>query len=285
MVSKGLWTVPGESLGARIFASESCCAAWAHPNNEGVPRLLVIGGPNGAGKTTAALKLLREFVRSSEFVNADQIARGLSPLNPESVAMEAGRLMLKRINDLAAQGADFGLESTLSSRTLAHRLKELTAAGYEILILFVWVRDAQLALERVKSRALSGGHSIPEEVVRRRYSRSISNFMDLYSGLANRWEIYDNSLGEPKVVATGKYEVAERVFDQTIWTKIQPMKEEPSEEPVFEKGFRLAVAEAIEEHRRMRRPIVIWRDGKVVLIPPDEIKPLNPDKPMRSSLL
>jgi predicted ABC-type ATPase len=250
-----------------------------------MPRLLVIGGPNGAGKTTAALKLLPEFLRSHEFVNADQIARGLSPLNPESMAIEAGRLMLQRIDELAAEKLNFGFESTLSSRGWVPRLKTLRSSGYEIFVLFVWVRDPQLALTRVRSRALSGGHSIPENVVLRRYSRSIMNFVDLYSVLADHWEIYDNSLARPVLVASGKYEIAGRVLDETIWTKIQAMREQPSEEPLFEKAFRLAVAEAIEEHRRMRRSIFIWRDGKVVEIPPDEIKPLNPDKPMRSSLL
>ena len=248
-----------------------------------MPRLLVIGGPNGAGKTTAALKVLPEFLHSHEFVNADQIARGLSPLNAESVAIEAGRLMLKRIDELAAQKIDFGFESTLSSRTLALRLKDLRSDSYEIFILFVWVRDPQLALSRVQSRALSGGHSIPEDVVLRRYSRSIGNFLEQYSALADRWEIYDNSLDSPTLIAAGKHEVADRVIDETVWMKIQAMKEQPDEEPLFEKGFRLAVAEAIEEHRRMRRSIFIWREGKVVEIPPDEIKPLNPDKPMPSS--
>lgn len=133
-----------------------------------MPRVLVIGGPNGAGKTTAVLKLLPELIGSNEFVNADQIARGLSPFNPEATEMEAGRLMLKRIDELARAQCDFALEATLSARGLAQRLTRLQAEGYTIHLLYLGLRDPELAVGRVRLRVRSGGHSIPEEVIRRR---------------------------------------------------------------------------------------------------------------------
>ena len=249
-----------------------------------MPKVYVIGGPNGAGKSTAALKLLRRRLDCTEFVNADHIARGLSPLHPEAVGIEAGRLMLKRIDELASAGADFSFEATLASRTLAPRLKQLRADGFEIHVLFLWLRDPDLAVARVKARVRSGGHAIPEDVIRRRYSRSISNFLNLYSRLADFWEIHDNSLEAAILIAVGGKGREEQVVDERRWTRVQMMKEKPEPTSMFGEGIREAVAEAIEEHRRMRRSIWVMRDGKVTEIPPDQIKPLNPDQPMPSSL-
>jgi predicted ABC-type ATPase len=250
-----------------------------------MPRVLVIGGPNGAGKTTAAPKLMPEFIRTHEFVNADQIARGISPLKPENVAIEAGRLMLKRIDELARAQQDFALEATLSARSLAPRLKRLQSEGYQVHLFYLWVRDPELAVARVQLRAQAGGHSILEPVIRRRYVRSIDNFLNVYSRLADWWEIHDNSMGTPVLVASGAKEGRTAVADAAKWAAIQDMREEAKAKSLYGEALRIAVAEAIEEHRRMRRPIAIWRDGKVVKIPPEEIEPLNPDKPMRSSLL
>ena len=120
-------------------------------------------------------------------------------------------------------------------------------------------------------------------MIRRRYARSIENFLNLYSRLADWWEIHDNSIGSPILIASGAKQEEPNIAQADKWAAIQSMKEQPKQKSIFAEGLRIAVAEAIEEHRRMRRPIVIWRDGKVVEIPPDEIVPLNPDKPMPSS--
>jgi predicted ABC-type ATPase len=157
------------------------------------PHLSIIAGPNGSGKSTCGPALLQNHFNISEFVNADTIATGLSAFNPEEVAIEASRIMLKRLKTLASQKRDFAFETTLSSRTFAQWIKKEKAKGYHFTLLYFWLFNPDLAVERVAERVRLGGHAVPEETVRRRYVKSIKNFFNLYQPLADNWVIFDNS--------------------------------------------------------------------------------------------
>lgn len=162
----------------------------------------MLGGPNGAGKSTVAPQLLRNALVLKEFVNADQIASGLSAFNTEAVAFEAGRIMLRRLRELAAERSRFAFESTLARRTLHPFLRQLKAAGYRILVYYVALNSPELALARFEHRAKMGGHDVPGEVVRRRFHRGLANLFRLYLPVADRWQAFDNSVGaKPTKVA------------------------------------------------------------------------------------
>lgn len=162
------------------------------------------------------MRVLLEALGCREFVNADLIAAGLSPFRVESVALQSGRLMLERINKLRDSGVDFGFESTLASRSFVPFLRSCQACGYEVHLLYVWLESVELAIERVAHRVLDGGHNIPEDTIRRRYEASRRNFVELYSPLANSWEIYNNSLDEPSCVAQ-RTNGETTVFDDVAW--------------------------------------------------------------------
>ncbi len=182
-------------------------------NKDRRPNLYVIAGPNGAGKTTFACKFLPDYVKCLEFVNVDLIANGISPFGPERAALRAGRIMLEQIHSLAERGVDFGFETTLSGRTYVKLLHEMKRRGYLIHIFFLWISDVELALERIKLRVRNGGHPIPEGVVRRRFGRSLPNFLRVYKPLADSWTIFDNSGDVPKMIAieeSGKIEILDR---------------------------------------------------------------------------
>ena len=180
----------------------------------------LIGGPNGSGKTTVAKKILPNFLGVIEYVNADEIAAGLSPFNPESVAIQAGRLMLERLVTLKCQGIDFAFESTLAARHFARFLRDCRSSGYRLNLIYFWLQSPQLALERVHRRVASGGHNIPEDVVRRRYKRGRINLMQLYLPLCDTWVIYDNSGDEPHLVAERPFNQQVIIYDSSIWQQI-----------------------------------------------------------------
>lgn len=164
--------------------------------------LVVIAGPNGSGKSTMAPRLLRDTLRVNEFINADLIAGGLSAFAPDRVAFAAGRIMMRRMQELAASKADFALESTLSSRSLAPWVVRLRAGGYAFHLIFLWLSSADLAVRRVAERVKRGGHDVPEAVVRRRYARGLSNFFNVYRPIADSWLMLDNSpVDSPKPIA------------------------------------------------------------------------------------
>jgi len=174
------------------------------------PNLYIIAGPNGAGKTTFARKFLPQYVECLEFVNADFIAGGLSPFAPERAAIHAGRVMLEQIHSLAERGVDFGFETTLSGKTYVKLLQGMKKWGYLVHIFFLWITNVELALERIKLRVRNGGHAIPEAIVRRRFGRSLPNFLRIYRPLADSWTIFDNSGDVPKMIAfeeSGKIEI------------------------------------------------------------------------------
>lgn len=163
---------------------------------------MVVAGPNGSGKSTTAPRLLRDTLHVDEFINADIIATGLSAFAPDRVAFAAGRIMVRRMQELAASRADFALESTLSSRNLAPWIEKLQGAGYGFHLLYFWLSSADLAVQRVAERVRRGGHDVPENDVRRRYARSLSNFFNVYRPIAESWLMLDNSsVDGPKPIA------------------------------------------------------------------------------------
>jgi len=183
------------------------------------PTVYVIAGPNGAGKTTFANELLPDFVHCRQFLNADLIAAGLSPFAPETQNIRAGRLLLTRIKELSKAKEDFGFETTLSGRGYIRHLQELRRNGYRIVLFFLWLPSADLAVTRVRERVRQGGHNVPESVVRRRYDSGLLNSLSLYKSLAHIWRVYDASHLPPKIVVheeKGKIEV----FDAGIYEKM-----------------------------------------------------------------
>lgn len=156
-----------------------------------MPNLYIIAGPNGAGKTSVAKTLLPQNLGIIEFVNADNIAAGLSPFSPESVAGDAGRLMLKRINELRDKQVHFAFETTLASRTFANFILTCKQSGYTTHLIYLWLSSVKLAQSRVAFRVEQGGHNIPTETIQRRYERSLHNLKSLYLPLVDYCEIYN----------------------------------------------------------------------------------------------
>jgi predicted ABC-type ATPase len=163
--------------------------------------LYVIAGCNGAGKTTASFTILPEILRCKEFVNADEIAKGLSPFQPESVSFEAGRIMLERIDNLLRESKTFGFETTLSTRSYKSMIIQAKESGYQVTLLFFWLQNHELAIERVKTRVLEGGHNIEPDIIKRRYFRGLKNLFELYFNLPDNIMIFDNSDEMPELIA------------------------------------------------------------------------------------
>jgi predicted ABC-type ATPase len=186
-----------------------------------MPNVIVIAGPNGAGKSTLAPALLRDTFGILEFVNADTIAEGLSAFAPEDASFDAGRVMLGRLHDLAADGEDFAFETTLASRFYATWLRELQSSGYRVNLVFLWLDDVELAVERVRARVRAGGHDIPEATIRRRHDRGLRNLFGLYLPVANSWRVFDASLKIPKEIARFSKAEGETIFDEELWKKIK----------------------------------------------------------------
>ena len=185
-----------------------------------MPNLYIIAGCNGAGKTTSSFTVLPEIFNCKEFVNADEIARGLSPFQPETVSFQAGRIMLHRIRELLGGKNDFGFETTLATRSYVNLIAEAKEFGYNVVLIFFWLESVDLALARVKARVEKGGHNIPSEVIKRRYNRGLENFFDLYKKLADRWAIYDNSNKVPIIVAEGNHSKEKFIYIDELWKKI-----------------------------------------------------------------
>ena len=185
------------------------------------PIVVILAGPNGAGKTTSARAIVREALGVDEFVNADILAQGLSGFDPERAAMAAGRIMLARLRQLASQRSRFAFETTLASRTFAPWIEELISTGYQFHLVFLWLPDAEMAVARVSARVSEGGHSVPEETIRRRYHSGLSNFFTLYRSMAMTWEFWDNSSEAGlRLIAAGSRDVACRVDDSTTWDHV-----------------------------------------------------------------
>ena len=164
-------------------------------------QLYIIAGCNGAGKTTASFTILPEVLDCKEFINADEIAKGLSPFQPESVAMQAGRIMLARMDELLQKGETFAFETTLATKSYKQKIEWAQANGYEVTLLFFWLRNVTMAKERVAQRVAEGGHSIPTETIERRYHNGIANLFAIYMDMVDICYIFDNSEGERTPIA------------------------------------------------------------------------------------
>jgi len=183
-------------------------------------KLYIIAGCNGAGKTTASYTILPEILDCKEFVNADEIARGLSPFQPEKVSIQAGKLMLSRINDLLHTGNNFALETTLSTKSYAHFLELAKQKGYTIYLLFFWLNSPELAISRVRMRVKEGGHDIPIDVIRRRYDRGLLNFFGIYKDLVDSWLLINNSKIPFKIIAEGTKKGLNQI-DIKLWNNLK----------------------------------------------------------------
>lgn len=182
------------------------------------PQFVIIAGPNGAGKSTSAEFLLPEGV---EFVNADEIAKSLPGYPSPMADLQAGKLLLRRFDELARQRSDFAIETTLATRALVPRIARLREAGYRVQLLFLWLPDADLAVERVAERVRRGGHSVPEEVIRRRYKAGLQNFVRLYRTRVDTWGVYINAqLEKPILIAEGAADGRGGVVLPALWEEI-----------------------------------------------------------------
>lgn len=248
-----------------------------------MPNLFVIAGPNGAGKSTSAPRLLTGVRRVAAFVNADDIAvtEGVGEI-------EAGRIMLRRLDELADERKDFAIETTLASRSLRARIEALQKAGYFFHLTFVWLPSADMAVQRVAARVRAGGHAIPEPVIRRRYARGLDNFFNLYMPIADAWQMADNSRPDTqRPIASREAGGPMRIENIELWRRLSrgAMKSVPKAEQqlpqvpapefraadVFE-AIQLAASEAVARHKALGQSIVVWRDGKVVVLQPEEIE-------------
>ena len=191
-----------------------------------MPNLYIISGCNGAGKTTASFTVLPEMLGCREFVNADEIARGLSPFQPEKVAVEAGRIMLQRIDELLRKKKDFAIETTLATRSYAQTIKRARESGYNVTLVYFWLASPELAIQRVKNRVAEGGHHIPEDVIRRRYKKGVKNLFELFISICDYWIIIDNSQTPYNIVAEGQEEQELKIQNQSVWEKLKNLSHE-----------------------------------------------------------
>lgn len=176
------------------------------------PNLYIIAGCNGAGKTTASFNVLPQILNCKEFVNADEIAKGLSPFAPETVAIQAGKLMLERINLLMNEGVSFAIETTLATRSYATLVRHAQERGYAVQLLFFWLETPQLAEQRVAMRVSEGGHSIPVDTIHRRYYLVLKNLFHIFMPIVDYWALYDNNL-QTRMIADSENITNVELFD------------------------------------------------------------------------
>jgi predicted ABC-type ATPase len=185
-------------------------------------QLYLISGCNGAGKTTASYTVLPGILQCREFVNADEIARGLSPFNPNGVAIEAGRIMLKRIAELMNEEATFSIETTLATRSYFRLIQQAQTVGYKVTLIYFWLNSPELAISRVEQRVKEGGHHIPQEIIRRRYQSGLDNLFRIYMPCVDYWLIADNSQENGRaLIAEGGLHTAATIYDVELYKTIQ----------------------------------------------------------------
>ena len=168
-----------------------------------MPKLYIISGCNGSGKTTASYTLLPDLLNCREFVNSDEFAKSFSPFDPGAASVTASRYMLMKINYLLERRSDFAVETTLATRSLLKIVQQAQSQGYEVTVLYLWLNSPELAIQRVHSRVESGGHNIPDAVVRRRHVMGLQYLFDAYIPVIDRWVLADNSKPPFQVVAEG----------------------------------------------------------------------------------
>jgi predicted ABC-type ATPase len=170
------------------------------PRKVANPNCYIIAGPNGAGKTTFATEFLPRFANCRNFINADLIARGLSPFDPDAGMLRAGRTVLERIAEFTEAGSDFAFETTLSGRSYVPLLRGVKKAGFRLHMFYLWIPSPDLALLRIRDRVESGGHDVPARIVRRRFGRTLGNLFTLYRPLLDTLHFFDNSSAAPRLV-------------------------------------------------------------------------------------
>ena len=189
-----------------------------------MPTLYVIAGPNGVGKTTFADRYLPDEAKQLEFVNADLIARGLSPYDPDAVLIQAGKIALKRICELIAHRIGFTWETTMSGRTAASWLRQAKDAGFVLKAYFLWVRDSEMTIRRIRQRVAEGGHNIAEDVSHRRFFKTIKNFFELYRPLMDTWKLYETDQPAPRLLAvekSGRLAIRDRAALNEILSRLE----------------------------------------------------------------
>jgi len=240
-----------------------------------MPHIHIIAGCNGAGKTTASFTILPDTLKVKEYVNADSIAAGLSPFNVERVALEAGRIMLQRIQQLMESKEDFAFETTLSTRSYVSLIKKAKAHGYKIMLLYFWLHSPDFAKQRVAIRVSKGGHHISDEVVERRYHRGIANLLNLYMPIVDNWTVIDNMV-EPNIVAKGD----NTILDHGLWNIFLKQRNVMEDKNIYldedsEKllaGLKRAFKKLVETSAKLDEELVILdKDGKVRSVPAKEL--------------
>lgn len=225
------------------------------------PQILLIAGPNGSGKSTSAATLLP---RHFHFLNADIIAQESSGSPGTAADIAAGRVLLEQADELATKLQNFSIETTLATKSLAHKVIHWRTLGYRVHLFFFSLPSADLAVERVAERVRAGGHHVPETTIRRRFESGIRNFFDLYRPLVDRWRMYENaSSGDPVLVAASG-----EVLQPEVW---QSLKAEFSDDSRADEAVKRAVRRALRDHKSLSNPIAVWREGKVVILQPHEI--------------
>ncbi|MFZ4544779.1 MAG: zeta toxin family protein [Saprospiraceae bacterium] len=188
--------------------------------------LYIIAGCNGAGKTTASFTILPDLLDCKEFVNADEIARGLSPFQPEKVSIEAGRIMLNRIRELLAAKENFAIETTLATKIYKSKIIDAQRRGYIVNLLFFWLESIDLAKERVKTRVRDGGHHIPDDIIERRYVNGIANLFKIYLPIADNVMIFNNSETDIELLAVKLLQKDLSIFNESKFFELQKLKDE-----------------------------------------------------------
>jgi predicted ABC-type ATPase len=183
--------------------------------------LYIIAGCNGAGKTTASYNILPTILNCKEFVNADEIAKGLSPFQPEKASFEAGRIMLRRIDELLQKDVDFAFETTLATKSFAQTVRKAQEKNYTVTLLFFWLNSIELAKQRVALRVAEGGHNIPEEIIERRYQRGIKNLFDIYLPVCDNIMCFDNSDQLPLLIFKKTKTTAIEISNISLFKLIQ----------------------------------------------------------------
>lgn len=225
------------------------------------PRAIIIAGPNGAGKTTFAREFLPAEGQCPTFINADLIAAGLSPFQPERMAIEASRLMLEHVRRAVDKRQSFAVETTLAGRAYLRMIRQWQKVGYHVELFFLQLPSADLAVERVKLRVAQGGHNIPEIDIRRRFQRGIQNFQGCYKPIVNTWQQYDAGLWPSMLLAKRRQFMTQ--------TEMHHPDQAGSRHAMIR-----AARRAAELARQYHQPLALWRDGKVVKIMPDDLPPL-----------
>ncbi|WP_291926532.1 zeta toxin family protein [Chitinophaga sp.] len=245
-----------------------------------MPQLYIIAGCNGAGKTTASYTLLPEMLDCKEFVNADVIAAEISPGNPESVAFEAGRKMLQKIHQLINERSDFAFETTLATRSYASLIKNATAKGYEIILLYYWLKSPEFAKKRVAARVAEGGHNIPADVIKRRYYRGINNLINLYIPICHHWIVIDNMNILAEEIIVGSFNNVKMVIKSTFgilfWSKADIMSNKEKELMEFSdkvmQSMKKAMRKLVEASAVQNKKLIVGdKDGNPISVPAKEL--------------